>query len=478
MSSRPARSRRVLRKQVSEGEVAPKKGRHNPTKIRRGAEGGKAAVGRDVEADWVDAEEKQEEDDDFKEEQEQTVVRKVKQRRGGAIRIEMGGVGAAEVAPDQQQTPSSKQSEKAVGVDSSSQAAGDGGAEGEHDEPLVKKLRGQRPEAKAMEVVARLWTDNIRFWNQTRGKKIIDIMHEAQVHLVDVATGVQPSAIRRSITLPHSSIPQKKIEDASELRAAKERALKVESIAKRAIHGWIVKSDSRHKGYHLAYQYALNDAATDMARAMWALEDWRSLVSPMATRNTLELGMKLPLWFVGANVVDKHQDNECPAYQEAISQCLVQDFTNVVEAAQAMDSGRVSYKRLKSLAEAMRYLLAAAAWIMRMDGDDARSHFDAWVFVQLTSKTTLLAAMDRHFDSHRHVLLAATVMTQKLGRPPPTFTPPSLYISDWASKCGLTFNHNATLHFPMEATKTDWLGTGPPEEEDSDDDDVDGAEGG
>ncbi|GBG73470.1 hypothetical protein CBR_g16811 [Chara braunii] len=202
-------------------------------------------------------------------------------------------------------------------------------------------------------------------------------MHEARVHLVDVETGVQPSAIQRSINLPHSSIPQKKIEDASELRAAKERALKVESIAKRVIHGWIFKSDSKHKGYHLAYQYALNHAATDMARAMWALEDWRSLVSPMAIRNTLELGMKLPLWFVGANVVDRHQDDECAAYQEAIAQRLVRDFTNVVEAAQAMDSGRVSYEHLKSLAKAMRYLLAAAAWIMRMVGDDARSHFDA-----------------------------------------------------------------------------------------------------
>ncbi|GBG90423.1 hypothetical protein CBR_g50670 [Chara braunii] len=427
---------------------------------------------------------------------------------GGAIRIEMGGVGTAEVAPDQQQMPSSKRSEQAVGVASSSQAvvdqstmpspapqphggavqgafvvadiakAGDGGAEGEDDEPLVKKLRGQRPEAKAMEVAARLWTDDIRFWNQTRGKEIIDIMHEARVHLFDVATGVQPSAIRRSISLPHSSIPQKKIEDASELRAAKERALKVESIAKRAIHGWIFKSDNRHKGYHLVYQYALSHAATDMARAMWASEDWRSLVSPMTIRNTLELGMKLPLWFVGANVVDRHQEDECAAYQEAIAQRLVRDFMNVVEEAQAMDSGRVSYKRLKSLAEAMRYLLAAGAWIMRMAGDDARSHFDAWVFVQLTSKTTLLAAMDRHFDSLRHVLLASTVMTEKLGRPPPTFAPPPLYIPDWASKCGVTFNHDATLHSSMEATKTDWLGTCPPEEEDSDDDDVDGAEGG
>ncbi|GBG72055.1 hypothetical protein CBR_g10990 [Chara braunii] len=185
--------------------------------------------------------------------------------------------------------------------------------------------------------------------------------------------------------------------------------------------------------------------------------------------------MKLPLWFVGAKVEDRHQDEECAAYQEAIAQRLVRDFSKVVEA---MDSGRASYERLKSLAEVMRYLLAAAAWIMRMVGDDARSHFDAWVFVQLTAKTTLLASMDRHFDSRRHVLLAATVMTEKLGRPPSTFAPPPLYIPDWASKCGVTFNHDATLSSPMEATKMDWIATGPHEGEESNDDDVDGAEGG
>ncbi|GBG77062.1 hypothetical protein CBR_g23388 [Chara braunii] len=140
--------------------------------------------------------------------------------------------------------------------------------------------------------------------------------------------------------------------------------------------------------------------------------------------------------------MDKHGALMAATMESANNrQCSIQlQQCEALEAeVQGMDSGRVSYERLKSLAEAMRYLLAAAAWIMRMAGDDTRSHFDAWVFVQLTSKTTLLAAMDRHFDSRRHVLLAATVMTEKLGRPPPTFAPPPLYIPDMASKCGDTF---------------------------------------
>ncbi|GBG78793.1 hypothetical protein CBR_g28016 [Chara braunii] len=409
MSTRGVACGRAVGKQVAQAELAPKKGRHDPLK-RRTVQGGKTEVRREVESAWVDAEETQVEDDDFEEEGEQTLERRVKQRMTGAARMEAGRGVAAEAGHDQQRTSSiGLLALQAVPRPSSTRRrhAGDGGTVGEDDEALVNRIRGQRAEAKAMEVAAGLWTDDIRFWNQMRGHEIIQIIHEARVYLVDVATGVQSSPIRRSINLPHSSIPVKKIEDGSELTAAKERALKVETIAKRAIHGWIFKSESRHKGYHLAYQYALSHAATDIARAMWAAEDWRS-----------------------------------------------------------------------SLAEAMRYLLAAATWIMRMAGDDARSHFDAWVFVQLMAKTTLLASMERHFDSRRHVLLAAAVMTEKLGRPPPTFAPPPLYIPDWASKCDVTFNHDATLSSPMEATKTDWIATDHHEGEESDDDDVHGAEGG
>ncbi|GBG85096.1 hypothetical protein CBR_g39557 [Chara braunii] len=135
-----------------------------------------------------------------------------------------------------------------------------------------------------------------------------------------------------------------------------------------------------------------------------------------------------------------------------------------VGTTKAMGGCRVSYERLKGMAEAMRYLLAATMWIMRMAGDDPRSHYDAWVFVQLTAKTTLLASMNRQFDAHRHITQSAQVMTNKLGRPPPTFAPPPVYIPDWASKCGVTFSHDATLASPMEAKRLDWLGTGPPED--------------
>ncbi|GBG90241.1 hypothetical protein CBR_g50420 [Chara braunii] len=193
MFSRAVSCGRGVGKQVTEGELLPKKGRHDPAKRRRGVQGGKGVVGREVESDWVDEEERQEEDTDFEEEEEHTLKRKVKQRTGGAIRIEVGGGDTAEVAHDQPQTPSNKQNQQPVGVASSSQAvidmsakrspvpqprgeavqvvhevadgakAGDGSTLGEDVEALVNKLRGQRAEAKAMEVAARLWTDDIRF---------------------------------------------------------------------------------------------------------------------------------------------------------------------------------------------------------------------------------------------------------------------------------------------------------------------------
>ncbi|GBG63227.1 hypothetical protein CBR_g36996 [Chara braunii] len=203
-----------------------------------------------------------------------------------------------------------------------------------------------------------------------------------------------------------------------------------------------------------------------------------SLVSPMLFYTTLNADMKLPFWFMGVNIVDRHEDDECTAYQEACIQRLVRDFTSVVGTAEAMDGGRVSYERLKGMAKAMRYLLAATMWIMRMAGEDPRSHYDAWVFVQLMAKTMLLASVNCQFVARRHITQSAQVMTDKLGRPPPTFAPPPVYIPDWASKCGVTFWHDATLASPTEAKRLDWLGTGPPEDDDDDAEGDDKGEGG
>ncbi|GBG82594.1 hypothetical protein CBR_g34963 [Chara braunii] len=228
--------------------------------------------------------------------------------------------------------------------------AGDVAGEGDDDDALVNRLR-QRNTREGMEAATKLWVDDLRFWNEREGFAIIRLIAEARGYLVAVARGEQPPPIRRSIVLPHNSIPHHKIVDESELNAAKERALKVQGIALRVIH-------------------------------------------------------------------DKHEDDGLAAYQEASIQRLVGAFTSAVIIAEATDGGRVSHERLKTMADVIWMMLAATMWLMRMAGDDHRAHYDAWVFVQLTVKPTLVTSMHRCFDARRHIVQAATVITDKLASPP------------------------------------------------------------
>ncbi|GBG82253.1 hypothetical protein CBR_g34536 [Chara braunii] len=318
----------------------------------------------------------------------------------------------------------------------------------------------ERNTREGMEAATKLWADDLRFWNEREGFAIVKLIAEARGYLVAVARGEQPPPIHRSIVLPHNSILQHKIADESELNATKERALKVQGIPLRVIHGWVFKSQNRQRGYHAAYQYALNHAATDIARAMWMGEDWRYCVSPMVVHHTLDMDMKLPLWFVGADVEDRHEDDGLAAYQEASIHRLVGAFTSAVIIAEATDGGRVSHERLKTMADAMWMMLAATMWLMRMVGDDHHAHYDAWVFVQLTAKPTLIAFMHRCFDARRHIVQAATVITDKLASPPITLIDPPMYVPDWAS-IGVKFSHDATLSSTMEAKKGEQVNRAP-----------------
>ncbi|GBG64292.1 hypothetical protein CBR_g41211 [Chara braunii] len=184
----------------------------------------------------------------------------------------------------------------------------------------------------------------------------------------------------------------------------------------------------------------------------------------MVFHTTLDMDMKLPVWFVGADIEDKHENDELASYQEAILQRLVATFTSAVNMAEGIDGGRVSYDWLKNIADAMRIMLAATMWLMRMSGDDLLAHYDAWFFIQLTAKPMLVASMHRSFDARRHILQAATVVTDKLAKLPMTLVDPPFYIPDWAS-CGITFSNDTTLPSPMDAKKLGWLGTGPSDEE-------------
>ncbi|GBG61319.1 hypothetical protein CBR_g20354 [Chara braunii] len=229
--------------------------------------------------------------------------------------------------------------------------AGDVAGVGEDDEALVNKVR-QHNTRDGMEAATKHWADDLRFWNETEGNAIVKLIQEASPHLVAVAWGVQCPPVRRSIVLPHTTIPQHKIEDKTELNAAKEKGAEA----------------SRQRGYHASYGYELNNAATDIARAIWMGEDWRISVSPMVFHSTLDMDMKLPLWFVATEIEDRHEDNELASYQEASIQRLVGAFTRAVSMAEGVDDWRVSYERLKSIADTMRIMLAATMWFITTRG--------------------------------------------------------------------------------------------------------------
>ncbi|GBG91072.1 hypothetical protein CBR_g51806 [Chara braunii] len=481
MSSRGAGRGKTATNQAMEVAVREKKGRHSANKKRKFVQGGPSGAGSTADDEWVGEEVAPQEESDFEEEEEAPL-----RRTGGGLRIEEGGyeapaerrrrhrrgshTGADDVidmeaeaasregvaggvvqphrapvsrvndAPDAHEpvvcarTSATSRPRTTADVGGSLQAiaqgnrnrspaqeaqgavvggashagdvvtAGDVGGEGENDEALVNRVL-RRDRRDVMEAASKLWVDDLRFWNETQGNVIVKLIQEARLHLVDVARGVQHPPVRRSIVLPHNSIPQHKIDNEMELNAAKEREFKVQTISLRVIHGWVFKSKSRQRGYHAAY-------------------------GPMVFHTTLDMDMKLSVWFVGADTEDRHENDEMASYQEASIQRLVAAFTSVVSMAEGIDGRRVSYDRLKNIVDAMRILLTTTMWLMRMSGDDLRAHYDSWLFVQLTLKPMLVASMHRSFDAHRHILQAATVVTDKLAKPPMTLVDPPLYIPD------------------------------------------------
>ncbi|GBG85450.1 hypothetical protein CBR_g40092 [Chara braunii] len=482
MSSRTSARGKAAANLSQQPPTREKKGRHMTSKKRKILEGAPAHGGYVLDEEWVPEDVATQEGTNFEDSDDMPLQRKSSKRGSGGVRIDDAG--------ERRRAGGRPAPEDVLDIDAAMAAregggnraplprvkAGDLAGEGDDDEALVNRLRQQNTR-EGMEVAAKLWVDDLHFWNEREGFAIIKLIAEARGYLVAVVRGEQPPLIRRSIVLPHNSIPQHKIADESELNAAKERALKVQRIALRVIHGWVFKSQNRQRGYHAAYQYALNHAATDIACAMWMGEDWRYCVSLMVVHHTLDMDMKLPLWFVGADVEDRHEDDGLATYHEASNQRRVGAFTSAVIIVEATDGDRVSHERLKTMADVMRMMLAATMWLMRMAGEDHRAHYDAWVFVQLTANPTLVASMHRYFDARRHIVQAATVITDKLASPPITLIDPPMYVPDWAS-IGVKFSHDTLLSSPMEAKKVDWLGTGPPEDKDDGKGDEQGSGGG
>ncbi|GBG80509.1 hypothetical protein CBR_g30970 [Chara braunii] len=270
---------------------------------------------------------------------------------------------------------------------------------------------------------ALLWVDDKCFWTMGEGRRLYNIVHETKEYFVAIASGLPPPELPWSVVVPKSSTRVARIADQSQLQQAISRAAAVENIAQRILHDWVFKSGNRPRGYHLAFQYSLESVATDIARAMWYGEEWRNVVSAPICAHTIDLNMDLPLWYAGANIEDRPEDDDMVAL-----------------------------------------LLAASIWIMHMAGDDPRSHYETFYFADLVARPTLIASMHRSFDHRRSVVRAANVVTMRLGKAKATLGVYPDYIPDWAP-CGIGFAHDATIKGPEDAKRLDWLGSGPADDD-------------
>ncbi|GBG68134.1 hypothetical protein CBR_g2685 [Chara braunii] len=313
-----------------------------------------------------------------------------------------------------------------------------------------------------------LWVDDKAFWTTGEGRRLYNIVHETKDYFVAIASGLPAPDVPRSVVLPKASTRVARIVDQSQLQQAISRAAAVENVALCILHGWVFKSGNRPRGYHVAFQYSLESFATDIARAMWYGEEWCEVVSPAICAHTIDLSMDLPLWFAGANIEDRPEDDDMAAHQESTVIRVAYAFRVAVQMGALIDGEFISHDRLSRVADCFRLLLAACMWIMRMAGDDPRSHYEAFNFVDLVAKPTLVAAMHRSFDHRRSIVRAAKVVTDRLGKATATFGQYPNYIPQWAP-CGIAFRHDASITGTEDAKKLDRLGLGPPDDDNNDD---------
>ncbi|GBG59814.1 hypothetical protein CBR_g54916 [Chara braunii] len=254
---------------------------------------------------------------------------------------------------------------------------------------------------------ALLWVDDKAFWLTSEGRRLYNIVHETKEYFVAIASGLPPPDLPRSVVLPKSSTRVARISDQSQLQQAISRAAAVENIALRSLHDWVFKSGNRPRG---------------------------------------------------------PEDDDMAAHQESIVIAIAHSFCATVQMGAHIDGDFVSYKRLCRVAECFRLLLAASMCIMRMAGDDPRSHYEAFYFADLVARPTLVASMHRSFDHRRSVVRATNVVTERLGKVKATLGVYPDYIPDWGP-CSIGFAHDASIKGPEDAKRLDWLGSGPPDDD-------------
>ncbi|GBG66387.1 hypothetical protein CBR_g60039 [Chara braunii] len=342
---------------------------------------------------------------------------------------------------------------------------GKGGGDDDDDRPvsaMVKKVIKQDD----LEDRSKLWIACDAFWGQGPGKPLREAVGDCTDYLVAIANGDAGAEPPSMLVMPPNDVSRFKIEDPAQCEPALRRASNVEKVVLRAIHSRIFKSSSRSSGFARGESYVTVDFATDVARVWQALE-WSKVVSLALVYHTLAMKMDVPLWFAGVKIVDRPEDEDTAARQEATVLRLADCWTDAVWCGQWADGGRVKQDRLTRLADCLRVLLSACMWIMRMGGDDDRSHYEASFYASMVAKPTLIAAGSYIFNWRRHIVDSTNLVLDRLGKAHLTLGDYPHCIPEWVD-CGLVSGHNAALKNATEAAKHGWIGSGPPVGDDGD----------
>ncbi|GBG63159.1 hypothetical protein CBR_g36928 [Chara braunii] len=313
----------------------------------------------------------------------------------------------------------------------------DGKREGDDDDdrPLVTRLKGDAKE-DGLEERSKLWVDCDSFWGQGPGKPLREAVGECADYFIAIANGDAGAEPPAMLILPPNDI---------------------------------FKSSSQSAGFARPESYITVDIATNVARAVWKGQEWSNVVSPALVYHTLAMKMDVPLWFAGVKIVDRPEDDDMAVRQEATVLRIAECWTDAMWCGQWADDGRVKQERLSRLADCLRALLSACMWIMRMGGDDDRSHYEACLCSSLVAKPTMIAAASYIFNWRRHIVDSANLVLDRIGKAHLTLGEYPHCIPKWCD-CGLVFGHNAALKNVAEAAKHGWIGSGPAAEEVGDED--------
>ncbi|GBG81771.1 hypothetical protein CBR_g33949 [Chara braunii] len=218
----------------------------------------------------------------------------------------------------------------------------DGKREGDDNDdcPLVTRLKGAAKEDD-VEERPKLWVDCDAFWGQGPGKPLREAVGDCADYFVAIANGDEGAEPPAMLVMQPNDVSRFKIEDPAKHEPALRRARNVEKQVLRTIHGWIFKSSSRLAGFARAELYISVDFATDIARAVWQGYEWSKVVSPALVYHTRAMKMDVPLWFTGVKIVDRPEDDDMVARQEATVLRVADCWTDEIWCGQWAAGGRV-----------------------------------------------------------------------------------------------------------------------------------------